>query len=335
MLARLPKAELHVHLDGCLRSETMIELASEAGIELPSRTRDGLAQAMVARGAHNLEEYLQRYRYTVSLMQRRAAIERIAYEFVVDVARENVRVVEVRFCPALHTPAIKASEAVEAALDGFSRGAAETGCRVGLIVCALRTLSPDVSEEMARLAVAYRTAGVVAFDLAGAEFGHAAKDHASAFAIAHDYGLPCTCHAGEADGPDSLRQALYLCGADRIGHGTRLREDPELEEYVCRQRIPLEICLTSNVHTRAVSKLADHPLRHYFDRGCVVTLNTDGRLIDGVTLSDEYWAAHVELGFTRDEIDRLILNAFESLFMPEDEKARLVSEIRTELTALR
>lgn len=313
----------------------MLELAAAAGVTLPADTPDGLAQAMLVRHAKSLEEYLERYVHTLAVMQTPAALERIAYEFVQDVAKENVRYVEVRYCPALHTPAMSLTEAVEAPLAGLRRAEADTGCRAALIVCGLRTLPPAVSDDLARVAVDYRQDGVVAFDLAGSERGHAARDHASAFRYAARHGLHCTCHAGEGDGPESVRQALGDCCAQRIGHGTRIFEDPALEARVAEQRIPLEVCLTSNLHTRTVPDLSIHPVRRYFDAGCVVTLNTDGRLMDGVTLTDEYWLAHTTLGFTRAEIDRLILNAFESAFLPPEDKAALVADVRRELEEIR
>lgn len=334
LLRRLPKAELHVHLDGCLRPETMIELARAQGVRLPADDPAALRRYMLVNNVRSLEEYLERYLVTVAVMQTPGALERIAYEFVRDVARENVRYVEVRYCPALHTPAMTLAQAAEAPIAGVRRGSEETGVRVGIIVCGLRTLPPRVSEDLARLAADYRTAGIVGFDLAGAERGHPAADHARAFAHAAAHGLHCTCHAGEADGAESIRQALHACGAERIGHGTRLLEDPEIEAYVCERRIPLEMCLTSNLHSHAVEDLSRHPARRYFDRGCRVTLNTDGRLMDGVTLTDEYWVAHTRLGFTRAEIDRLILNGFESAFLPAADKAALVATVQRELQEL-
>lgn len=335
LVHRLPKAELHVHLDGCLRPETMVELAQAQGVTLPSTDPQRLADAVFVRHAQSLDEYLERYRITVAVMQSREALERIAYEFVLDEAADNVRYVEVRYCPALHTPALSLDEAVEAPLAGLTRGAAETGMRTSLIICGLRTLPPSVSDDLARLAVAYRDAGVVAFDLAGSERGHPAADHAAAFAHARAHGLACTCHAGEAEGPESIRQALHVCGAHRIGHGTRLLEDPDLEAEVIERGIPLEVCLTSNLHTHTVVDLTRHPVRRYLDRGGVVTLNTDSRLMDRTTLSDEYWLAHRKLGFTREELERVILNTFESAFLDGDEKAALLAEVRRELSEIR
>jgi adenosine deaminase len=335
LLRRLPKAELHVHLDGCLRPETMLELAREQGVPLPASDPANLREAMSVEKAKSLEEYLERYFITLSVMQTPKALERIAYEFVVDVAKENVRYVEVRYCPALHTPAMTLQQAAEAPLAGLKRAEQETGTRARLIVCGLRTLSPSVSEDLARLAVDYMADGIVGFDLAGAERGHPAREHAKAFRYAAAHGLACTCHAGEANGPDSIRQAIEECGAQRIGHGTKLGQDPEMEAYVLEHRIPLEMCLTSNVHTGAASSVRRHPAREYFDRGCIVTLNTDSRLLDDIDLTGEYWRAHTELGFTREEIDRLILNSFESAFLPEREKKLMVDEVKRELKETR
>jgi adenosine deaminase len=314
-----------------MRPETMIDLAQEQGVTLPADDPETLAEIVHVRAARNLEEYLERYFVTVSVMQSEAALERIAYEFVHDLAVENVRYVEVRYCPALHTPALSLAQAVEAPLAGLKRAERETGVAARLIVSGLRTLAPAVSEDLARLAVDYGDDGVVAFDLAGSEHGHPASEHSRAFDIAHQKGLPCTCHAGEGDGPDSIHQALHVCGAQRIGHGTRLSEDPDLEQHVLENRIPLEVCLTSNLHTHTVDSIQCHPIKRYMDLGCIVTLNTDSRLVDGTTLSDEYWHAHTKLGFGRREIERLIINTFESAFLPEAEKNELLAQVRREL----
>ena len=330
-LRQWPKAELHVHLDGALRPATMIELARAQGIRLPADTPDALAKAMLVRDAKSLEEYLQKYEITLSVLQTAQALERVAYEFVLDKATENVRYVEVRYSPLLHRPALTLTQAIEAPLAGIRRAAAETGTKVGLIVCAMRTKPPAESLELARAAAEYHSAGVTAFDLAGAERGHPARDHRAAFEYAAAHGMACTCHAGEGDGTHSIDQALHECGAQRIGHGTRLLEDPTLLDEVVQRRIPLEMCLTSNVHTHVVASVAEHPFKRYFQQGVVVTLNTDGPLTDGITLTDEYFLAHAVLGLSPDELQRVVLNACESAFLPEYEKVALVSRVQSEL----
>jgi adenosine deaminase len=330
-LRRWPKAELHVHLDGALRPATMLELARAQGVRLPADTPEALAKTMLVRDAKNLEEYLEKYMITLSVLQTASALERVAYEFVLDKAAENVRYVEVRYSPLLHRPALTLAQAIEAPLAGIRRASAETGTKVGLIVCAMRTKPPAESLELARVAAEYQSGGVTAFDLAGAERGYPARDHRAAFEYAAAHGMACTCHAGEGDGPHSIHQALHDVGAQRIGHGTRLGEDPALLEEVVARKIPLEMCLTSNVHTHVVASVAEHPFRRYFQQGVVVTLNTDGPLTDGITLTDEYYLAHVALGLSPDDLARVVLNACESAFLPEYDKVALVSRVQSEL----
>src|SRR5207244_1641674 len=220
-LRRWPKAELHVHLDGCLRPQTMLELARAQGITLPADTPEGLAQALSVKHAKSLEEYLTKYEITLSVMQTAGALERIAYEFVIDAAADGVRYVEGRFSPLLHRPALTLAQAIEAPLAGIKRAEEDTGTKVGLIVCAIRTRPPGESLELAHAAAEYRGAGVVAFDLAGAERGHPAREHAAAFAYAAAHGLACTCHAGAGDGPHASHEAPHARGARRTGDGTR------------------------------------------------------------------------------------------------------------------
>jgi len=191
-----------------------------------------------------------------------------------------------------------------------------------------------VSLELARLAVAYRKQGVVGFDLAGGELGNPATLHAKAFEHARCNDLACTCHAGEGAGADSVRQAVHVCCASRLGHATRLIEDESLTEYVNDRRIALEICLTSNVQTRATDSYETHPLRRYYERGLNVVLNTDNRLMSGVTLVDEYEHA-TRLGFEFDDLARMALNGFESSFLPFEERRVLVERARAEIAALR
>jgi len=196
-------------------------------------------------------------------------------------------------------------------------------------------MAPDVSLELAQLAVAYRRRGVVGFDLAGGEAGNPAALHAPAFFYAREHDMACTCHAGEGYGAASVRQAVHICGAHRIGHATRLIEDESLTDYVNDRRIALEICLTSNVQTRAAHSYETHPFRRYFDRGLNVVLNTDNRLMSGTTLTDEYEHAAKHLKFGLDELCTVALNGFESAFLPWPERSRLIERARAEIDALK
>jgi adenosine deaminase len=335
LLGRLPKAELHTHLDSALRPETMVELARAAKFELPTTDPAELRRFMLVDDAGSLEDYLARFEYTIPLLQTPEGIERVSYEMVEDAARDGLRYLEVRYCPKLSTRGgLTMEQALDAELLGLARGERDFGVVTRVINCSLRHYSPEVSVSIARLSVAYRDRGVVAFDLAGGEAGRPAGKHRAAFDLALDGYLGITVHAGEAAGAESVAEAIDLCHANRIGHGTRIREDRALMEYVRDRRIPVEINITSNVQTRAVPEASAHPVREYFDAGLTVTLCTDGWLMTGVSLSDEYWTAHTQLGFGRKEIDRLILNGFESAFLPWPERAGMLSRVREELAEL-
>jgi adenosine deaminase len=336
LLRRLPKAELHCHLDGSLRPQTMLDLAARYDRPMPAPDAARLRQYMTVSDARNLEDYLERFAITLSVMQTEEALERIAYELAEDAAADGVRYIEVRYAPVLNVrEGLTLEQTVEAPLRGLARAQADHGITGRLIICAIRNMSPSVSQELAELAVAYRHRGVVGFDLAGGEAGNPAKAHAHAFEYARMHDLACTCHAGEGDGAESVREAVHVCGAHRIGHATRLIEDTSLTDYCNDRRITLEICLTSNIQTHAASSYASHPFREYYDRGLNVVLNTDNRLMSGVTLTDEYVHAAESLQFTFDELSRVAMNGFESCFLPYEERMRLVASAQADIDALR
>lgn len=332
-LRRLPKAELHTHLDGCLRPATLLELSAEAGVALPARTPGEVADLMLVRHARNLDEYLERYVSTVRVLQSRAALTRVARELMEDAEADGIRYIEIRFCPALHAPGVSLDGALEAVLEGMQDG---PGRRImgRVIACGLRTLPAETSLAVARAAVRFRDHGVVAFDLAGSEAGHPPSVHAEAFRAAREGGLRITCHAGEAAGADSVREALEVCGAERIGHGVRLGEDPALLDEVRSRGIPLEVCLTSNLHTHTVTNLAAHPAAGYAAAGIPVTLNTDSRLMDRTTLTDEYWIAHTVLGLDAAAIARIARNGFAHAFLPDGAREALLADVTPDLEAL-
>lgn len=335
LVQRLPKTDLHVHLDGSLRPETMIELAREYGQELPVWEPESLRDFMHVQDARNLVDYLARFDITLSVMQTAEALERIAYELAEDAARENVRYMEVRYSPILNIRGgLTTEETVEASLRGLLRAEAEFGIRSNLIICGLRHMDPSTSLELAELAVSFKDRGVVAFDLAGAEDGNPPIEHKAAFDLVADHNMAITVHAGEAFGPASIHQAIHACHANRIGHGTRLFEDPALMQYVNDFRIPLEINLTSNVQTRAVESFESHPVRLYYDEGLVVSLNTDNLLMSATTVTEEFWRAHQSLGFDWDELCDLAIMGFESAFLPFQEKIALIEEVATEIERL-
>jgi adenosine deaminase len=334
-IARMPKAELHVHLDGSPRPETMLDLARAYGKRMPADDPERLRDYMHVQDARNLVDYLERFQITLSVMQTAESLERIAYELAEDLAAENVRYAEVRYSPILNTrEGLPLTEAVEAPLRGLRAAERDLGIRTGLIICGIRNMDPETSRDLADLTVAFKGRGVVAFDLAGAEYNFPAKKHKDAFQTVLNKNMGATIHAGEAYGAESIHQALHYCGAHRIGHGTRLFEDRDLLEYVRDFRIPIEVCLTSNVQTRAVPSFERHPLRGYYDEDLVLSLNTDNRLMSGTTVTEEYWRAHQHLGFTWQELVRIARMAFQSAFLPWGEKVALLEKFDEETDRL-
>ena len=329
-----PKAELHCHLDGSLRLETLLDLAGQQGKLdlLPARDEDGL-RAILRQidDAETLEEYLAWFGYTIPLMQTREALHRIAYELAEDNARENVRYLEVRYGPILHTEeGLSLDEVNDAVLAGLRDAERDYGIKTGVIVCGLRDRFESASLAQAELASRYRGRGVVAFDLAGGEAGNPPEMHGAAFYHARKQLLAITLHAGESFGPASIRQALFKCGAHRIGHGVTLRQDPDLMQYVIDHQIPLEMCPTSNVQTRVVTGYETHPIRAYVEAGVAVTVNTDNRLFSHTTVTDELWLVHTRCGVPAEALREVALNGFRFAFLPYHERQALLREVEAQ-----
>jgi adenosine deaminase len=333
VIRALPKTDLHVHLDGSLRLSTILDLAKKERIQLPGDSVEALRDA-IGCGSHfgSLVEYLRGFGITLKVMQTEESLERIAFELAEDAHQENVRYMEVRYAPMLHTQrGLKLTRVVEAVLGGLRRARETFGIKANIIVCGIRNISPESSYEMAELAVAYKGRGVVGFDLAGAEADFPAKHHRAAFQLVRDNNINCTIHAGEAYGPESIAQALHVCGAHRIGHACRLRENGDLLHYLNDHRIPLECCPSSNVQTGAVRDLRSHPLKLYFDLGLRVTINTDNRLITDTSVSKELYLVHSELGVPFSDIKSMIVAGFKSSFQPFHEKQALLRKVVAEL----
>ena len=329
----LPKTDLHVHLDGSLRLSTILELGDELGVPLPAQDIDGLREAIgCGKQFGSLVDYLRGFDITLQVMQTEAALERIAFELAEDAHNENVSYMEVRYSPMLHTRSnLKLTKVVEAVLDGLRRARETYGIKANVILCGIRNISPESSYEMAELAVAYKGRGVVGFDLAGAEADNPPKHHRMAFQLVRDNNINCTIHAGEAYGPESVHQAIHICGAHRIGHGCRVGESGDLLHYVNDHRIPLECCPSSNVQTGAVRDLSSHPLKLYFDLGLRITINTDNRLITDTTVSKELWLVHTQMGVPFRDIKSMIVGGFKSSFRPFHEKQAALRRVTAEL----
>ncbi|MFO0664899.1 MAG: adenosine deaminase [Polyangiaceae bacterium] len=333
LIEKLPKTDLHVHLDGSLRLATILDLAEKEKIELPATDAAELRKAMnLGQLCGSLVEYLKAFDVTLRVMQTQSALTRIAYELAEDAAKENVRYMEVRYAPMLHTRAgLKLTEVVEAVLSGLRAAQESFGIEANVIICGIRNVSAESSLEMAELAVAYKGRGVVGFDLAGAEYDHPAKHHRGAFQLVRDNNINVTIHAGEAYGPESIAQAIHVCGAHRIGHGCRLRENGDLLHYVNDHRIALEVCPSSNLQTGAIRDLRSHPIKLYKNLGLRVTVNTDNRLVTDTTVSKELWLCHTELDFSLDDIKAVILSGFKSAFLPFHVKQQYLRKVSEEL----
>ena len=332
-IRRLPKAELHCHLDGSLRPSTVLELATDQGVKLPTTHLGQLTRLMQAgKRTRNLADYLKIFDLTLAVMQRKDALYRTAFELVEDCAAENVRHLEVRYSPILHRKKrLSFEDIVDPVIAGLRDAGVKYHMSTGVIICGIRSMAPKVSMALAELAVAYKGRGVLAFDLAGQERDYPAKAHRAAFQLILEHNINSTVHGGEAFGAQSIAQALHYCGAHRIGHGTRLREDPDLLRYVRDHRVPLEMCLSSNIQPRAVRGIREHPCGDYFRQGLRVTLNTDNRLMSATTASEEIALAARAFRFSPYEIKRIIINGFKSAFMPYPQKARMLREVNLEI----
>ena len=335
----LPKVLLHEHLDGGLRPSTVIELAAEIGYPgLPTTDPTDLA-TWFHRGAQrgNLPEYLEGFLHTTSVMQTPEALERVAFEFIEDMYDDGVVYAEVRFAPVYHTErGLTQDEVVAAVIAGLERGERTYGVEWGLIICAMRHLAHSL--ETAELAIRHRDSGVVGFDLAGGEDGFPPKKHVAAFQAIERANFYITIHAGEAYGPESIWQALQYCGTHRLGHATRLRDDIEvlpdgtlklgrLAQYILDRRVPLEMCLLSNIHTGACGALEEHPFGVFFRRGFRVCLNTDDRLMSNTSMTQETTLATELFDLSLAELEKLSLNAIKSAFAPFDKRLKLIFDV--------
>jgi len=339
VLKSLPKVLLHEHLDGVLRPQTVIELAKSGNYQqLPTKDAEELGR-WFHQGANqgSLPKYLEGFAHTIAVMQTEEALERVAYEQAEDLSRDGVVYFESRFAPIFHTrKGLTHQQVVSAALKGLERGRKDFGVVSGLIICAMRNM--DVSLEMAELAVDFRERGVVGFDLAGEEGGYPPKKHVEAFHYIQRQNFNITVHAGEGFGKESIWQAIQYCGAHRIGHGTRLIEDiaiadgkvvklGDLAQYVLDKRIPLEICLLSNVHTGAARSLSEHPFKILFQEKFRVTLNTDNRLMSDTTMTKEFEAAAETFGLSLEDFEKITINAMKSAFLPYDQRCDLIYSV--------
>jgi adenosine deaminase len=333
-----PKALLHDHLDGGLRPATVVALAQEHGYhELPTEDPDDLGHWFVeAADSGSLERYLETFVHTVGVMQTRDALVRVAAECAEDLAADNVVYAEVRFAPELHVEeGLELGEIVEAVLEGFRLGSDGNGIRVGALLTGMRQAARSL--EIAELAIRYRDRGVVGFDIAGAEAGHPPTRHLDAFQYMQRENGHFTIHAGEGFGLPSIWEAVQWCGADRLGHGVRIVDDIQIVDgiavlgglaaYVRDNRVPLEMCPSSNVQTGVAESVAEHPIGLLRDLHFRVTVNTDNRLMSGTSMSLEFERLVEGFGYGLDDLQWFTINALKSAFIPFDERLELIEGV--------
>jgi len=348
-IARAPKALLHDHLDGGLRAATVFELAHEIGHELPADDVAGL-ELWFHQSAHSgsLVRYLETFSHTVAVMQTREHLARVARECALDLAADGVVYAEVRYAPEQHlTAGLTLDDVVSAVQEGLADGTAEAAAggrsiRVGTLLTAMRHAARSV--EIAELAVRHRDGGVVGFDIAGAEAGYPPSRHLDAFEYLHRENFHVTIHAGEAFGLPSIWEAVQVCGTDRLGHGVRIVDDIEVlggiddhgrprvrlgrtAAWVRDQRIPLELCPTSNVNTGAAASVKEHPITLLKDLRFRVTVNTDNRLMSDTTMTGEMAALVHEAGWTLADLRWVTINALKSAFIPFDQRLDIIEEL--------
>ncbi|MFA5513908.1 MAG: adenosine deaminase [Sphaerochaetaceae bacterium] len=340
LIKQLPKVDLHDHLDGGLRASTIIELAKEQNIELPETDVDSLTK-WFTRGCKqkSLSLYLETFDVTLAVLQTKEALKRVAKEAIEDLDKDNVVYSEIRFAPSLHiSKGMTMEDAVNGVLEGLAEGKRGRKISYGLILCAMRNQDPTISVEVAKLAVSYRTKGVVGFDLAGDESGHPPKKHLDAFQYIRNQNFNITIHAGEGFGLESIWQAIQVCTAHRIGHGTRLIDDMSYEgtkitkmgslaHYIKDKRIPLEMCLSSNVGTGAAKDFATHPFNLFFRNNFRVFLNVDNRLMSDTTMSDEMALAAEHYGLTIRDLEKITVNAMKSAFIHYNDRIKIIFDI--------
>ena len=328
---QFPKLDLHLHLDGSVPPETLFQLAKEQGVPVPGETLAGYLE-YIRRCAQcgSVNEYLKMFDLPVAVMQDGNSLTRVTRELICLLYRQNLAYAEIRFAPQLHTrKGLSQAGAVEAVLAGREQGLKECpGFDVG-ILCCMMCIGPETANwkenaETVEVTRAYLDRGVVGLDLAGAEGIVPLKNFAPLFQRAAELGIPCTCHAGDSQGPDTVRDAMDF-GARRIGHGHHIYDDPELVQRAIREGITIEVCPTSNIQCMTQPSYGQHPAKKLLDMGLNVTINTDNMTFAGVDLEAEYGHCLGEMGFTPEDLVKMSENSIRAAFLSEEKRMALLS----------
>lgn len=335
ILKRLPKVELHCHLDGSVRPETMYELLLEEGEIEEMSPEEFRKLVMVEDECSSLVEYLEKFSYPLKVMQSKENIERITYELLEDLSKQNVKYVEIRFAPFLFMKkGLSFDESIENVLKGMKRAKKDFGILSNAILACMRYEDVEKSIEIVEYGEKYLGKGVVAVDLAGGEEGFPPETHRKAFDLANEKGYNITVHAGETGIYENITKSIELLHAERIGHGIAAIRSSKVMELLKEKNIFLENCPISNLQTKAVDSLEKYPIKDFLNKGLLATVNTDNTTVSNTSLDKEYKILMDELDFSLEEIIKLINNSVEATFLPEEEKNDLRRTIENELNSM-
>lgn len=325
VLKRIPKIDLHCHLSGSIRPETILEIAQKENIKVPAVELESFkSYVQVSKDCRSLKEYLTKYDLTLKVMQRQEYLYRITDEFLEDMTKQNVKYIEIRFAPFFHLEGgLTFEEAVEAVLKAMEDGRKKYGILSNLLLICMRHHPVENSMQVVERGKAYIGKGVAGIDLAGNEHDFPPEIHRAAFQLAREYGFHRTVHAGETGIPENIITSVEELFAERIGHGVHAFKDKRILEYVKKKKVPLEMCISSNVQTKAVESIEAHPIKSYLEQGIIVTVNTDATTVSNTTLAEEYQLLIEKQGFSLEDIKKIILNAVEAAFVSEEEKKYL------------
>lgn len=335
-LKKLPKVDLHCHLDGSVRTETIIELAKKQNIKLPTENIDELKRyVQVSPDCRSLTEFLKAFEFFYPLLKNPYAVEKIAYQLCEDCKNENIKYLEVRFAPALQaSEGFNQEDVVKTAISGITQGCRDFKIKAGIILCCYRMISDDENWKTVTFAKKYYGRGVVGIDLAGDEVGYPTAKFLKFLKSAHDYGIPVTCHIAETQQGSGMKEVFNI-PVQRIGHGVHLaKSSGNLLEAVKKNGIPIEMCITSNVQTHVVADFESHPIKKFYETGIKVTINTDDRSVSGIDLTNEYDVAVNRLGFGISDLIKIIFNGVDSMFIPDVEKILIRKEFKKEIDNL-
>jgi adenosine deaminase len=321
----LPKIELHCHLDGSVRPETILDIATKENIEIPTYDLNqlrGLLEAPLE--CKSLVEYLDRFNLPIKIMQSKESLRRITYELLEDAAKENVKYIEIRYAPVLHTEnGLTIEQVIESVIDGIKQGEKDFNIKANLILSCLRHRGADSAATVVEAGKKFLDKGVVAVDLAGAENEGFAKEFVDVISIAREYGYRVTIHAGETGIGLNVVDAIKLLHAERIGHGVAIKDLKEAYDLVKENNVTLEMCPTSNMQTKAIKSYEEHPLFKFYKDGIRVSFNTDNRTVSATNITGECKSIDKVVNMTHEDYKKIYNDSVDATFATEEVKLYL------------